>query len=281
MYQSRNSDAARPLRPAQRAHSAFDEGSCGAFTLIELLVVIAIIAILAAILFPVFAQAREKARQTSCLNNEKQIGLAWMQYVQDFDETAVPSTDNGRQNGRAFSWSALLTTYTKNSDIYYCPSNAPKSGADNKISYTYSATLSVDDPASMLNGATVTSGPRPLAHIPLVSASPVFLDAIGSTDVKQSLFFVTVPGAYYRAPITGSINYRGLSNSGNPPAGVLSFNNSGGVASDRHMGGANYLFADGHVKWHKSGLSGAFNAVYTNGLDFNGDGVVGNATDID
>ena len=70
--------------PNQRG---FTSGKRAAFTLIELLVVIAIIAILAAILFPVFAQAREKARQSSCLSNEKQIGLAIMQYVQDFDET--------------------------------------------------------------------------------------------------------------------------------------------------------------------------------------------------
>jgi len=67
-----------------------------AFTLIELIVVIAIIAILAAILFPVFAQAREKARQTSCLSNERQLGLAVIQYVQDYDQTYPPG---GKETG--------------------------------------------------------------------------------------------------------------------------------------------------------------------------------------
>ena len=85
-----------------------------AFTLIELLVVIAIIAILAAILFPVFAQAREKARQVSCLSNVKQAGLAFNMYVQDYDEV-TPSL------GASRDWWGLIYPYTKNTGIYLCP----------------------------------------------------------------------------------------------------------------------------------------------------------------
>jgi prepilin-type N-terminal cleavage/methylation domain-containing protein/prepilin-type processing-associated H-X9-DG protein len=94
------------------------------FTLIELLVVIAIIAILAAILFPVFAQAREKARQSTCLSNARQIALALTQYAQDYDETLVlryigpdPVTKKDR------SWKDSLEPYLKSADIYRCPSN--------------------------------------------------------------------------------------------------------------------------------------------------------------
>src|SRR3984957_3114452 len=81
------------------------------FTLIELLVVIAIIAILAAILFPVFAQAREKARQTTCTNNEKQISLAFLMYVQDFDEM-FPNSDYG-SSGNAVYWENMVDPYIK------------------------------------------------------------------------------------------------------------------------------------------------------------------------
>ena len=94
------------------------------FTLIELLVVIAIIAILAAILFPVFARARDKARQASCTSNLKQIGLAAMMYVNDYDEIFPPHYTYwfGDSNIRLLGYYDLLSPYTMNEQIYVCPS---------------------------------------------------------------------------------------------------------------------------------------------------------------
>src|SRR5689334_229750 len=110
------------------------------FTLIELLVVIAIIAILAAILFPVFAQAREKARATSCLSNLKNVSLAWMMYTQDYDETmvtmcndfALPDPASGAP-GVTQEWTAkMMEPYFKTWAIWACPSI----GHDNRGDFT-------------------------------------------------------------------------------------------------------------------------------------------------
>ncbi|MFO7947691.1 MAG: prepilin-type N-terminal cleavage/methylation domain-containing protein [Armatimonadota bacterium] len=96
----------------------------GGFTLIELLVVIAIIAILAAILFPVFARARDKARQTSCLSNVKQISLGLIMYVQDYDETMPGFKIYYRpdSNSRGDGWYESIEPYVKNEQIGVCPS---------------------------------------------------------------------------------------------------------------------------------------------------------------
>ncbi len=92
------------------------------FTLIELLVVIAIIAILAAILFPVFAKAREKARQSACLSNSKQMSLAMLQYAQDYDEQ-LPC--NARTAAGGGWWYTRIGPYIKNDQIFMCPSKSP------------------------------------------------------------------------------------------------------------------------------------------------------------
>ena len=104
------------------------ERSPHGFTLIELLVVIAIIAILAAILFPVFAQAREKARQSTCLSNLKQLSMGVLMYVQDYDEQFPPpagliyTSPVGKSNCMECNgWELLTKPYTKSDNIYLCP----------------------------------------------------------------------------------------------------------------------------------------------------------------
>jgi prepilin-type N-terminal cleavage/methylation domain-containing protein len=126
------------------------------FTLIELLVVIAIIAILAAILFPVFAQAREKGRQTMCLSNCKQIGTAYQMYAQDYDEAIVPACNwaagyHATEDPRSW-WDGLLEPYTMNSEIFRCPSFGSKRYPSYVISFIGYDPSSKAMPAASNNG---------------------------------------------------------------------------------------------------------------------------------
>jgi prepilin-type N-terminal cleavage/methylation domain-containing protein len=109
------------------------------FTLIELLVVIAIIAILAAILFPVFARAREKARQITCISNLKQLGTAVLMYAQDYDED-LPNNFAGKKDTNLWSdlaGSGLLDPYLKNKNIWFCPSDTPHTYPNQTYDYSY------------------------------------------------------------------------------------------------------------------------------------------------
>jgi prepilin-type N-terminal cleavage/methylation domain-containing protein/prepilin-type processing-associated H-X9-DG protein len=119
-----------------KQRSTVTRGPLAAFTLIELLVVIAIIAILAAILFPVFAQAREKARAASCLSNQKQMGLAVMQYVQDYDETLPLAVIGDMWNRSHPKWSDLIYPYVKSVQVYNCPSD-PMDGTSSQDTRPY------------------------------------------------------------------------------------------------------------------------------------------------
>jgi len=201
------------LRKAQRG-----------FTLIELLVVIAIIAILAAILFPVFARARENARRSSCQSNLKQISLGWQQYSQDYDEMVVPW--RGSINDfTGFRWQQIIQPYLKSTQIVVCPSNA-----DKVLSYTY-------------NGQVPTGiAPRSLASIQLPTQTPMFADAIGTTAANTPLVFFP--------PNNGTAF--------NARSGPQSTNdsNTAQVNTILHLEGANYAFVDGHVKFYRN-IAGA------------------------
>jgi prepilin-type N-terminal cleavage/methylation domain-containing protein len=200
-----------------------------AFTLIELLVVIAIIAILAAILFPVFAQAREKARQTSCLSNLRQVGLGWMMYLQDYDETypvAQYITTNGSGQPCAFLVSDAIEPYLKNRQIYSCPSEPNAFDLDSFLRTGFG-----------LPGGSCGSAPP------------------GSFIINLALIVVP-PQVPVSLPEVEYPSETALGSDGNISAGGCGFNFFGQVLQGRHFNTVDLLFADYHAKTLKARLSG-------------------------
>ncbi|MEI6501936.1 MAG: DUF1559 domain-containing protein [Armatimonadota bacterium] len=199
------------------------------FTLIELLVVIAIIAILAAILFPVFAKAREKARQSSCLSNVKQMGLAFMQYAQDYDET-LPTDWVTLPPGVAwtdrYTWRAMISPYIKNTQIFTCPSDT--------AAYT---------------GALAGQCQNGEGNLPGSYGDNTFHWDAGVPNPPGTLYCklgqIVMPAQL--------ITVGDSSGGGHQISFQLNTLNTvrADVGSMRHNEGCNYGFADGHAKWLK------------------------------
>lgn len=238
-----------------------------AFTLIELLVVIAIIAILAAILFPVFASARDKARQTACLSNEKQIGLAIIQYIQDYDET-YPTCNHTYSTsaviGRS-SWMRHLDPYLKNKDVYRCPNalfgdDFATTGTANGIAIPSPggvAPSTVYNRRSLGVNRWVLMAPPPgtLVGIPNGSAAPY---AITEASVGRNADLIMVADcAQEMVEQPWYITYANWNKPNKADAEsfmslVLAERQKSISVYSRHAGGANIVYGDGHAKWSKS-----------------------------
>ena len=246
------------------------------FTLIELLVVIAIIAILAAILFPVFQKVRENARRTSCLSNEKQLGLAFVQYTQDSDELypcgAIAGTGNGRSYGQG--WGGQLYTYVKSVGVYKCPDDSTAVQANggntaNPVSYAFNANATKSSlsqfnaPASTVLLCEVFGAPVRVDQTDEGYYSNTIYDLSPSTDglpdpsgAAGVLCDQVLCGPRAGFPGSGDLMLAtGVMPAG--PTGGLdpatystvspSPYTSGAVGI--HTGGSNFLLADGHVKY--------------------------------
>ncbi|MBM3497701.1 MAG: DUF1559 domain-containing protein [Armatimonadetes bacterium] len=222
------------------------------FTLIELLVVIAIIAILAAILFPVFARAREKARQASCQSNQKQIMTAVLMYCQDYDELS-PFLTRGNTTGGVdnwvngapalspsggYTWWYMLQPYIKNAQIMACPSGLPPMSRVTGCWMPYrwsSYGCNYQQYNAWWRGT-------PLASVQDVAGTIAFSDGCGRPHTCYRVVACsgcgTAHASSYNPSATVPLN----------PGGA----NSYGFVS-RHNDGHNHAWLDGHVKWLSAG----------------------------
>lgn len=262
------------------------------FTLIELLVVIAIIAILAAILFPVFAKVREKARQTSCLSNEKQISLAFQQYFEDYDEIwPAGATTKTTPLIHGFGWAGSLYPYIKSTGVLKCPddptSNGVVGGGDNTVTYPVSYAFNSNaaneaDAAFVAPTSTVI-----LFEVQGVTANVTASFAAGGDGDGFGTNNQTVPTVtdtsfadngtdifelggssttlvYATGTLGGSAFPGGLTGANLGPFTAA----NGGL----HTGGSNYLLADGHAKWFRGA---AVSLGWTNTSSIPGEGTQG------